>query len=38
VWAEVTVSLMRTADGAPGYEIAVFEEISARRQALRPPA
>jgi diguanylate cyclase (GGDEF)-like protein/PAS domain S-box-containing protein len=33
VWAEVTVSLVRAADGAPRYEIALFEDISARRQA-----
>jgi diguanylate cyclase (GGDEF)-like protein/PAS domain S-box-containing protein len=33
VWAEVTVSLVRTAEGAPRYEIALFEDISARRQA-----
>ena len=33
VWAEVTVSLVRAADGAPSYEIALFEDISLRRQA-----
>jgi diguanylate cyclase (GGDEF)-like protein/PAS domain S-box-containing protein len=33
VWAEVTVSLVRAADGAPNYEIALFEDISARRHA-----
>jgi diguanylate cyclase (GGDEF)-like protein/PAS domain S-box-containing protein len=33
VWAEVTVSLVRAADGAPRYSIALFEDISARRQA-----
>jgi len=33
VWMEVAVSLVRGVDGAPSYEIAVFEDISARRQA-----
>ena len=33
VWAEVTVSLVRAADGSPSYEIALFEDISLRRQA-----
>jgi diguanylate cyclase (GGDEF)-like protein/PAS domain S-box-containing protein len=33
VWVEVAVSLVRSSDGAPSYEIAVFEDISARRQA-----
>ena len=33
VWVEVTVSLVRGADGAPSYEIALFEDISLRRQA-----
>jgi diguanylate cyclase (GGDEF)-like protein/PAS domain S-box-containing protein len=32
VWVELTVSLVRAADGAPSYEIALFEDISARRQ------
>ena len=33
VWVEVAVSLVRAADGSPSYEIAVFEDISARREA-----
>ncbi len=33
VWVEVTVSLVRGADGAPSYEIALFEDISLRREA-----
>jgi diguanylate cyclase (GGDEF)-like protein/PAS domain S-box-containing protein len=33
VWVEVAVSLVRAADGSPSYEIAVFEDISARRHA-----
>ena len=33
VWMEVAVSLVRGVDGSPSYEIAVFEDISARRQA-----
>ncbi len=33
VWVEVNVSLVRAADGSPSYEIAVFEDISLRRQA-----
>jgi PAS domain S-box-containing protein len=33
VWVEVNVSLVRTADGSPSYEIALFEDISLRRQA-----
>ncbi len=33
VWVEVAVSLVRAADGAPSYEIALFEDISLRRQA-----
>ncbi|HEX6317338.1 MAG TPA: PAS domain S-box protein, partial [Burkholderiales bacterium] len=33
VWAELTVSLVRGSDGAPSYEIALFEDISLRRQA-----
>lgn len=32
-WAYVTGSLMRDADGAPLYEIAVIEDITARKQA-----
>ena len=33
VWVELTVSLVRGTDGAPSYEIALFEDISLRRQA-----
>ena len=33
VWVELTVSLVRGGDGAPSYEIALFEDISLRRQA-----
>ena len=33
VWVELTVSLVRAADGAPSYEIALFEDISLRREA-----
>jgi diguanylate cyclase (GGDEF)-like protein/PAS domain S-box-containing protein len=33
VWVELTVSLVRGADGTPSYEIALFEDISLRRQA-----
>jgi diguanylate cyclase (GGDEF)-like protein/PAS domain S-box-containing protein len=33
VWMEVAVSQVRGVDGAPSYEIAVFEDITARRQA-----
>ena len=32
-WMEVAVSLVRGADGAPSYEIALFEDISLRRHA-----
>jgi PAS domain S-box-containing protein len=33
VWARLTLSLVRDADGAPAYEIAVIEDISSQRQA-----
>ncbi|HEX6692851.1 MAG TPA: PAS domain S-box protein, partial [Burkholderiales bacterium] len=33
VWMEVAISLVRGVDGAPSYEIAVFEDITARREA-----
>lgn len=36
VWANLTVSLLRDADGAPDYFISVIEDISARRAAELP--
>src|SRR6185436_18091140 len=33
VWVDLTVALVRDADGRPQYEIAVFEDISERKQA-----
>ena len=33
VWARLTLSLVRTAAGQPGYEIAVIEDITARKAA-----
>jgi PAS domain S-box-containing protein len=33
VWVNLTVSLMRKADGSPGYFISVIEDITARKQA-----
>ena len=33
VWVNLTVSLVRKADGSPDYFISVFEDISARKQA-----
>ncbi|HEV2664777.1 MAG TPA: PAS domain S-box protein, partial [Blastocatellia bacterium] len=32
VWVNLTVSLMRKADGSPGYFISVIEDINARKQ------
>ena len=33
VWVDLTVALVRDADGKPQYEIAVFDDITKRRQA-----
>jgi len=32
IWVDLTVALVRDADGRPSYEIAVFEDISERKQ------